>query len=447
MKRVYDKNAKYRHFEIGDKVLLFLPCRKQPLQARFEGPYKVLEKVNDLNYVISTPERRKKKRMVHINLMKHFEEREYPVCVSGLGKLCFKKEDNFMTENVEQEDNDFVIKDVEVKLKNSDILGNPYSKTSHLSPDQEEDVLKLLQEFSDLFTDTPQVTTLVMHDVKLVPGAVPIKQSPYRMAPLKSQVLKTEIEYLLVAGIIEPSKSHWASPCVLVRKADSSWRLCIDYRKINALTVAAVDEKIRAIQDLPVPTNRKAVQRYLGMTGYYRRFCPNFSSIAKPLTDLTSSKRKFDWTLSCQEAFEKLKFLLCSKPILKGPDFSKPFVLQVDASDVAAGAVLLQLADDDVLHPICYASTKFKKYQCAYSTVEKEALALLMALDKFEIYLGNTGNEIVVFSDHNPLQFVNSIKNINQRLTRWFLALQPYNLDTCNSQFTIESSFGSAILA
>ncbi|XP_047485268.1 uncharacterized protein LOC125036565 [Penaeus chinensis] len=428
MKRVYDKNAKYRHFEIGDKVLLFLPCRKQPLQARFEGPYKVLEKVNDLNYVISTPERRKKKRMVHINLMKHFEEREYPVCASGLGKLCFKKKDNFMTENVEQEDNDFVIKDVEVKLKNSDILGNPYSKTSHLSPDQEEDVLKLLQEFLDLFTDTPQVTTLVMHDVKLVPGAVPIKQSPYRMAPLKSQVLKTEIEYLLVAGIIEPSKSHWASPCVLVRKADSSWRLCIDYRKINALTVAAVDEKIRAIQDLPVPTNRKAVQRYLGMTGFYRRFCPNFSSIAKPLTDLTSSKRKFDWTLSCQEAFEKLKFLLCSKPILKGPDFSKPFVLQVDASDVAAGAVLLQLADDDVLHPICYASTKFKKYQCAYSTVEKEALALLMALDKFEIYLGNTGNEIVVFSDHNPLQFVNSMKNRNQRLTRWFLALQPYNL-------------------
>lgn len=99
---------------------------------------------------------------------------------------------------------------------------------------------------------------------------------------------------------------------------------------------------------------------------------------------------------------------------------------EMDASDEAAGAVLLQLSDDDVLHTICYASAKFKSYQRAYSTVEKEALALLMALDKFEAYWDNADNEIIVFSEYNPPQFVNSMKNRNQRLTRWFLALQPY---------------------
>lgn len=78
----------------------------------------------------------------------------------------------------------------------------------------------------------------------------------------------------------------------------------------------------------------------------------------------------------------------------------------------------MQLADDDVLHPFCYACAKFMSYHRAHNTVEKEALALWMALDKFEGYLDDTGNVIKGFSDHNPLRFVNSMKNRNQRLTR-----------------------------
>lgn len=116
------------------------------------------------------------------------------------------------------------------------------------------------------------------------------------------------------------------------------------------------------------------------------------------------------------------------EPVLKSPDFDKPFTLQVDASDVAAGSVLLQEGKDGVLHPVCYSSAKFKPHQTHYSTIEKEAAALLMALEKFDVYLSCTPYEIEVFSDHNPLQFVMRMKNKNQRLTRWYLALQPYNL-------------------
>ena len=116
-----------------------------------------------------------------------------------------------------------------------------------------------------------------------------------------------------------------------------------------------------------------------------------------------------------------------SKPVLKGPNFNIPFVLHVDASDVAAGAVLLQEDGDCVLHPVCYMSTKFKPHQRNYSTIEKEALSLLFALEKFDVYLGS-GSKITVYSDHNPLVFVTKMKNKNQRLTRWALILQPYDI-------------------
>ena len=187
--------------------------------------------------------------------------------------------------------------------------------------------------------------------------------------------------------------------------------------------------KVKAIAELELPTTRKQVQRFLGMCGFYRKFCPNFSTIATPLTDLISPKNKFIWTNACQESFQKLKTLLMSEPVLQMPDFQRPFILQVDASDRGVGAVLLQQSDDEVLHPISYFSAKLKTHQQSYSTIEKEALALLMALEKFQVYLDHAGHNIVVYSDHNPLQFVETMKNKNARLTRWALALQPYAIE------------------
>ncbi|XP_063600011.1 uncharacterized protein LOC134776229 [Penaeus indicus] len=80
----------------------------------------------------------------------------------------------------------------------------------------------------------------------------------------------------------------------------------------------------------------------MGMVGYYRRFCKNFSQVSAPLTDLLSTKRTFRWSDDCQQAFEDLKRLLCTAPVLQAPDISIPFTIQVDASDSGVGAVLLQ---------------------------------------------------------------------------------------------------------
>ncbi len=88
----------------------------------------------------------------------------------------------------------------------------------------------------------------------------------------------------------------------------------------------------------------------------------------------------------------------------------------------------MQEDEDGIDHPVCYFSRKFNKHQLNYSTIEKEALALLMALQYFEVYIGSSNYPVIVFTDHNPLVFLSRMYNQNQRLMRWSLIVQGYNL-------------------
>ena len=99
-------------------------------------------------------------------------------------------------------------------------------------------------------------------------------------------------------------------------------------------------------------------------------------------------------------------------------NFNKKIKLAVNASDDDAGCVLLQDDDSGVDQPVCYFSKKFNKHQNNYSTVEKECLSLILALQDFEVYLTSSSSPIVVFNDHSPLTFIHKMKNKNQRLLR-----------------------------
>ena len=193
--------------------------------------------------------------------------------------------------------------------------------------------------------------------------------------------------------------------------------------------VKPLEAKVNAISEFPVPKCKRQLMRFLGMAGYYRKFCKNFSGIAEPLTNLLKKSTKFKWNDKCQDAFDRLKAILKSAPVLLAPDFDKCFKLAVDASDVGIGAVLLQEDNNGIDHPVCYFSKKFNKHQKNYSTIEKECLALILAIQQFEVYLTSSTSPIVVFSDHNPLSFLHKLKNKNQRLLRWSLLLQEFNLD------------------
>lgn len=193
--------------------------------------------------------------------------------------------------------------------------------------------------------------------------------------------------------------------------------------------VRPVEVKVTAIAEFPVPATRRELRRFLGMAGYYRSFCKNFSTVVTPLTSLLCPSKKFEWSAECQNAFDCVKMLLCNAPVLVAPDCSRTFKLEVDASAVGAGAVLLQEDINGIDHPVSYYSRKFNKHQLNYSTIEKEALALLLALQHFEVYLGSSNLPVTVFTDHNPLVFLSRMYNQNQRLMRWALVLQNYNVE------------------
>lgn len=198
-------------------------------------------------------------------------------------------------------------------------------------------------------------------------------------------------------------------------------------RVVGQGSVRLLRAKVEAIDQFPRPRTKKELMRFLGMVGYYRCFCANFSAVVAPLTDLLKTSSQFVWAPACQSAFERVKGLLSNAPVLAAPQWDKEFQLEVDASMVGAGAVLLQSDAGGVNRPICFFSRKFNRHQVNYSVIEKEALALIWALQHFGVYVGS--GPVVVFSDHNPLTFLSSLQAPNQRLVRWALFLQSYSLD------------------
>lgn len=572
MKNRFDRHAKCRMFLPGDQVLALLPLITSPFQAKLLGPYSVVEKVSDQNYIISTPDRRARTQLCHVNLLKPYytaakesdqlREGVHPACmaVSGSHVMGVVQED----EDV-QEPDDMVLCG---RLKNSECLVNLDKLLSHLDLVKREALSKLIKNFPGLFQDTPTCTHLVEHDIE-VGECKPIRQRFYRVHPDKRKFLDAEVQYMLDNGIAQPSSSSWASPCLLVPKSDNTPRFCSDFRKVNSITkpdsfplpriedcvdqvgsarfvskfdllkgywqvplsaraqeiaafitpsglysyrvmpfglrnapatfqrlmnmvvkglegcsvylddvviysddwethlkrieklfaalanakltvnlskcefakatvtylgrvvgqgrVCPVRVKVEAVDKYAPPLTKKSPMRFLGLVGYYRSFCRNFSSVVAPLTNLLKSAVKYVWTPECQTAFESVKSLICNSPVLLAPRWDRGFRLEVDASHVGAGAVLMQPDDLGVDRPVCFFSRKFNKHQLNYSVIEKETLALVLALQHFHVYVSS--GSVMVFTDHNPLTFLSSLQNPNRRLVRWALFLQSYSLD------------------
>ena len=225
MKTWYDQKARERSFQPGDCVLALLPVHGSPLEARYCGPYTVLEKSNDVSYIISTPERRKSRRLCHINMLKRYH------CQSDLEEKPTALTTVIQQEQVVEPDTNGEV----MRLSNSEILTNLDEKLKHLSPPEKTQIESLLHEFMAIFPDAPGITTAAVHAVD-VGEAVPIKQHPYRVNPVKRDYIRKEMAYMMEHGIVEPSQSPWSSPCVLVPKADGTWRFCTDFRKANNVT-------------------------------------------------------------------------------------------------------------------------------------------------------------------------------------------------------------------
>ena len=189
-------------------------------------------------------------------------------------------------------------------------------------------------------------------------------------------------------------------------------------------------EKIRTMQEWPVPRTVKDVLAFLGFANFYRRMVRNFGKIALPLTELTRNQDKektakarlpLNWTASCQRSFQALKDAFASDPIVQHFDYEKESHVEVDASDGVLGGILSQQDKDGNLKPVAYFSKRMSPAECNYEIYDKELLAIVRAFEEWRPELASTDptHPVNVLSDHRSLEYFMTTKELNRRQARW----------------------------
>ncbi|WVZ53115.1 hypothetical protein U9M48_004101 [Paspalum notatum var. saurae] len=430
-------------------------------------------------------------------------------------------------------------------------------------------VTNLLQEYADVFPAEipPGLPPIrgIEHQIDLIPGASLPNRAAYRTNPEETKEIQRQVQDLLDRGYVCESLSPCAVPVILVPKKDGSWRMCVDCRAINNITIRyrhpipwlgdmlhelsgsiifskvdlrsgyhqirmklgdewktafktkfglyewlvmpfgltnapstfmrlmnevlrafigkfvvvyfddiliyskslpehmdhlravfdalraarlfgnidkctfctdrvsflgyvvtpqgiEVDEaKVQANRSWPTPTMVSQVRSFHGLAGFYRRFVPNFSTIAAPLNELTKKGVAFRWGKPQEDAFNLLKDKLTHAPLLQLSDFDKTFELECDASGVGIGGVLMQENK-----PVAYFSEKLSGPVLNYSTYDKELYALVRSLETWQHYLWP--KEFVIHSDHESLKHIRSQVKLNRRHAKWveFIESFPY---------------------
>nr|GFA34328.1 hypothetical protein [Tanacetum cinerariifolium] len=343
-------------------------------------------------------------------------------------------------------------------------------------------VVKYFPEvFSDYLSGLPHVQEIEFQ-IKLIPGATPVANSPYRLAPFELEELSGQLKELKDKGFIRPSSSPWGAPVLFLKKKDGTLRMYIDYRELNKLTIKnryslpRIDDLFDQLQgsqffskidlrsgyhqlrvhedDIPKTAFRTHYGHFKftvmpfglintpaakfskcefwlrevlflghvinGLAGYYCRFIENFSKIAKSLTILTQKCKTFDWSEEHELAFQTLKDKLCNAHVLALPDGPKDFVVYCDASGIGLGCVLMQRGK---------VIRQLKILENNYTTHDLELSAVVFALKIWRHYLYMTKS--VIYTDHKSLQHIFNLKELNMRQRHWIELFSDYDCEIC----------------
>jgi len=228
--------------------------------------------------------------------------------------------------------------------------------------------------------------------------------------------LKTVLRTASEAGLV----INWRKCSFLKRQVEFLGHIIEDGR------VYPSKRKIEAVQKFPEPSNVKQLQSFLGLSGYFRKFIPQYSTIARPLSDLLKANTKFIFDEREREAFIQLKEKLSNKPVLNLYTIGAETELHTDASIHGFGAIFLQKGEtDNIFHPVYFSSSKTTTAEQKYSSYELEVLAIIKALKKFRVYL--IGIPFTIVTDCSAFTATMNKKDLCVRVARWALTLEEFN--------------------
>lgn len=184
-------------------------------------------------------------------------------------------------------------------------------------------------------------------------------------------------------------------------------------------------KKVDDILKYPVPTTVQSVHSFVSLCSFFRRFVPRFSQLARPLYRLLQKDVPFVMDSNCLAAFENLKDILTSEPVLGIYNPANETELHTDASKIGYGAVLFQKQSDNKFHPIAYFSKSVSKHEVNYHSYELETLAIVYALGRFRTYLA--GIPFTIVTDCNSLVMTFQKKDVNSRIARWVWEFEKFN--------------------
>ncbi len=185
--------------------------------------------------------------------------------------------------------------------------------------------------------------------------------------------------------------------------------------------------KVQGVNGWKHPKNLKELRGWMGFINFYRRFIEGFSKIARVLNELTKKGVPWEWTDEREEAFQKLKGLICAEPVILMPKLEEPFELEVDASNYAIGATLNQKDERGRWHPVAYYSATLSETERNYDIYDKELLAVVKSLRHWRTYLAGAPHQIVIHTNHSNLLYWKEPRKISRRIAREFQELQEYN--------------------
>ena len=191
--------------------------------------------------------------------------------------------------------------------------------------------------------------------------------------------------------------------------------------------MATDPDKTAKVASWPVPTLKQEMQQFVGFANYYWRFIKAFAQLAPPLHHLTEQGVPFKgvpfkWTDSCQEAFDQFRECLCSSPVLVYPDFTKPFILDTDASDVGISGVLSQLDTEGQERVIAFGSQLLTKPEQQYCVTRSDLLAVVTFICQYRPYL--IGRRFTLCTDHTSLTWLRNFREPEGQLAQWLEQLQ-----------------------